>query len=503
MKKLAIAAAGIALLAAAGWSGLWFVGRGQVAERFGLEIALLGARGIEVTYGGREIGGFPFGYRVTLSDVTVREPVSGALYRLPELITEVTADDIDRLVIRFPAKFTIDLPLAAMQGAGTQGEPVILNIDFEAQDLVVVTDGLPGSGQEIAVTAQSLLFAMGGEAQPLNLAVEFTDLESRATLPAAEGGAPATGTTTIGGLDYIYAGTTSAGVDFTIQGAIDNLRLTGHSDIRGQAGILALFEDARGTTAMTYQTSANRISIRSVTGPEPRGGTLTVTAGSTAGTFSIANGMIEIASSSRANSLTLFPEPVTAGGQGLNATLRTIEAIYQAPFAPGEAMAPFTLRLALDELTPSDTLWQLLDDAGILPRDPARLVVDIEGTGRITKSMAEMRPGEAMPVEIGNVSVRALDLTALGASITTRGEVEFLQPINLPLGNLTVTLENVMQTIAKLVEAGLLTPEQSNAAALLAAIYTSPGDAPGKLISKVAMTVEGITVNGQPVDPGR
>lgn len=505
MRKLLVIVIGVAAVAAAGWSGVWFVGRGQVADRIGQEISLLAEAGTEVRHGALEIGGFPFGYRVTLHDVTLRAAASGGVYHLPEITAEVSVADMDRLVIRMPETFRVDLPVPAGAGVLPFETPEVLVFDIEAADLVVVTDGLPGRGQEIAVTAQSLLVVTGGGDQRLSLAVEMNGIDSRAVLPMAASGIAATSSATIERLDYVYVAIAPSGATITFEGLADKLVLTGRSTIRDRAGLMALLAGGGGAMSFTYQTGASTAAIRKVQGAGQAGRTVVFAAGSTAGTLAVADSMVEIAASSRANTVALNLEG--SGGEadkaGFGAALRSVEAIYQAPIAPSDAMAPFTLRLVLDEVEPDEALWDLIDAGEILPRDPTRLVADLEGSGRITKSLADMRPGEAMPVAFGNISVRALDLSMLGAGVATRGEVEFLQPINLPLGSLTVTMEKVVQTAAKLAKAGWLTPEQLQAAALLAATYARPGDAPSVLISDIAMSVEGITVNGIPVNVGQ
>ena len=351
MKKFALIAAGVVLLAAAGWSGLWFAGRGQVAERIDREISLLAVQGIEVTFEAREIGGFPFGYRITHRDVTVREPASGGVYHFPEITTEVTVTDIDRLVTRLPAKFRIDLPMPPTGRASSPEMPEVLVFDIEATDLVVVTDGLPGRGQEFGYTAQSLLVVTGGKEQRQKLAIELTGIDSRATLPARASGLPSTSALTLQRLDYAYAMTTPDGVEAIFEGQIDKLTLTGRSDIRDRAGLMTLLAGGGGSMSMAYQTGASKVAIRAVRGPEQQGGTLIFKAGSTAGTFSFADNMVEIATSGRANTVTLIPEAAGKPADKLSfgAALRSVEAIYQAPIAPSEAMTPFTLRFALDD----------------------------------------------------------------------------------------------------------------------------------------------------------
>jgi hypothetical protein len=505
MKKPIVIAAAIALAAIAGWSALWFAGRGAVADRLDREIARLQALGFDITYDAREIGGFPFGYRVTHRGVALREPASGATYRLPEVTTEVTAADIDRLVTRFPAKYRIDLPLDEAQRAGWPGMPEVLAIDVDSSDLVVVSNGVPGEGQEIAITARSVLIVTGSAEQPLNVAIELTALDAGMTLPAISSAGsndlPRTSRTTFGRIDYAYTSTTPDGVAAQLEGSIDNLRLTGTSNIRDRAGFLALLAGSESISSVTYQTSASQAAIRLADGPQQQGKVFNFSTGSTAGTFSLANGIFEITSVSQANRVTVSATtaPATPPGESLSAELRAVEMRMTGPFAPGETMAPFALRFALDQLAPDDAIWSQIDAAGALPRDPAQLVIDIEGSARIIGDLTKNRPGEAPPVEIGNLSIRSADIAALGASLTTRGDVEFLQPLNLPVGTVTVTLTKVEALVVKLVDAGLIDPVTAQTVMLMATGFVAPGSEPGELVSEIVMTLDGITVNGKPV----
>jgi hypothetical protein len=501
MKRPVAIAAAVALAAIAGWSGLWFAGRGAVADRLDREIAQLRAQGFEATYDARAIGGFPFGYRVTHRGVTVSDPASGAVYRLPEVTTEVTAADVDRLVTRFPAKYRIELPLDQARRANWPGMPEVLAIDVESSDLVLISDGVPGAGQEIAITAASMLVVTGSPEQPLNFAFEFTALDARSTLPARSSGLPATGATTLGRLDYAYTRTTPDGVAATIEASIDNLRVTAKSDVRDRAGLLALLAGGSGASSMTYQTGASQGVVRAASEPAQPDGTLDFSAGSTAGTLSIADGRFEIATASTANRLTLTGAagPDTPPGKLFGGELRAIEMQITGPFAPSDAMTPAAFRLALDQLVPDAAFWQLIDAGGKLPHDPARLVIDLAGSARITRDMSDLRSGEAPPVELGNLSIRAAEITALGASAASRGDVEFLQPLNLPIGTVIVTLTRTEELMARLADAGLIDPATAQTVMLMATGFTTPGTEPGQRVSEVVMTLDGVTVNGQPI----
>ena len=496
MKKLIAIAAAIVLVAIAGWSGLWFAGRGAVADRIDREIAQLEAQGFEVNHGSREIGGFPFAYKVTHRDVTVMEPTGGSVYRLPEVTSEVTAADTDKLVSRFPAKFSLDVPLDEAQRASWPGMPEILTFDVESTDLVVISDGVPGKGQEFAITAKSLLLVTGSAEQPLNFAVEFTVLDSTGILPALSSGLPATSATTIERLDYAYSTSAPHGIAVNIVASIDNLRVTGTSDARDQAAMQALLAGT-GTYSMAYQTGASQGVVRAGAGPEQQEGSLKFEAGSTAGTVSLANGIFEIATASQANRLTVTTGPEIPGGKPFGGEMRAVEMHVSGPFAPSDTMAPSAFRFALDQIVPDEALWKLIDAGGKLPHDPARLTIELDGTARITGDLMQHSPGEAPPFEFGNVSIKSTDIDALGAGLTTRGDIAFTQPLNQPMGTVTVTLNKAEELMLNLAAAGLLDPITVQTVMMMAPGFTTPGAEPGELVSRIELNADRISVNGQ------
>jgi hypothetical protein len=496
MKKPTIIAAAIALAAIAGWSALWFTGRGAVTERLDREIAQLKAQGIEITHGGREIGGFPFGYQVTHRDVTLREPSSGAAYRLPDITTEVTAADVDKLVSRFPEKFSIEVPMDEALRTEWPGMPEVLTIDVESTDLVVTSNGIPGDGQEIAITAAALLVVTGSPDQPINFAVEFQALDTMSTLPRLSSGEPVASATTVDRLEYAYTTSTPHGIAVNIEGSVSKLRLTGSSDVRDQAAMLALLAGA-GSSSMTYQTGASEGLVRVGTTPEDQEGSLKFEAGSTAGTLSFVNGIFELASASKANRLAVTTGPDTPTAKPFGGELRAVEMHITAPFAPSDTMSPIVLRFALDQVAPDDMFWQLIDAGGKLPHDPAKLVIDIEGDGRITGDLTKHQPGDAPPFEIGKVAIRSANITALGARVATVGDFEFLQPLNQPIGTATITLNKAEEMMVKLADAGLIDPVTVQTVMLMAMGFTAPGTEPGELVSKIVMGADGISVNGQ------
>jgi hypothetical protein len=250
---------------------------------------------------------------------------------------------------------------------------------------------------------------------------------------------------------------------------------------------------------MAYQTGASEAVARAGLGPEQQQGSVRVEAGSTAGTLSLTNGVFELANASKANRLAFTNGLETSVGTMFGGEMRAVEIQVSGPFAPSETMVPMAFRLALDEVIADDALWQLIDAGGKLPHDPARLVIDVAGTARITGSLTDLRPGDAAPVEIGTVAIRSAEISALGAGATASGDVEFQQPGNRPVGTVTVTLNKAEEMMVNLVDAGLVDPVTVQTLMLMATAFTAPGAQAGELVSKIVMSADGITVNGQPM----
>jgi len=102
-----------------------------------------------------------------------------------------------------------------------------------------------------------------------------------------------------------------------------------------------------------------------------------------------------------------------------------------------------------------------------------------------------------MGAELGNLTLRSADLSLLGASAELRGDLEFLQPANRPVGQLTLTLTRSMELVGELVRAGLLDISAAQLATAIAANYTQPGATPQTLVSDLEFRDGTIWVNGE------
>lgn len=499
MKKIALVLSGILVTVAVIWTILWNAGKGEVFARMDQEILALDAAGTRVHFAGRDVGGFPFGYEVTLKDVEIAVPTAGSIYRLPTVVTRADLSDPDRLVTKLPETFSLDIIPTEEMKVARAGLSDIYTIDFETIAAEVVIDGLPNAARTVTTSADSLLIAYGGADTDAKFAVEFQNLAGTSNLPAGIDGGNAVSNSQIGLIDYVVSGEAETGAAITLEGQVEDVLITGNTSLRSAADFQALMNgDVSGQIATTFSFGKSLGRFNSAGTDEIPAGTLTTSSGTSSGAIDLIDGSILVRGEARNNAWNVVTEaegPV----QDTTVKIEMLDAIYQVPLAPSDEMKPFEIKFAMVDLTLDDALWNLLDPETTADRSPAEILVDLVGSMRLTKSQSELRPGEAPPVAFGNLSINRLDLSALGASAQARGDVEFIQPVNMPNGAVTLRLKNVMKAMGDLVEVGILTPDILLVASLMAQNYLREDAETGELIGDFEMGPAGITVNGQPL----
>lgn len=500
MRKIGLIAGVVVLVAAAGWSALWLVGRNSVADRLDREIARLEAEGYEVAHGRRSIGGFPFAYDVTFEDVVVTGPDGGLRYELPTIAGVATLRDPGALRFLFPPQFRAVVVLGETAELRESGLPERLAFDVEAEDLVVETSPPDGPLMEFDVDAASLMMvSVEGEDAALGVAVELGGLDAMLSVPAGGSVAPYRGRASVARLDYVLSLLDPEGVRTTVEGLGDAITLSAVSTLRTAEQWRAMLEDGAGagTAELVYQSGPAVSQVRVQGAGEGMDGTLVQEVGTGGGVVRLGEGRVELRASSQNNVYRLAPD---AAGQPIRGgfSLTSFEAVYDAPVAPTETMQPFTLRLALSGLEAEEAVWTLVDPGGTLDREAGHLVAELTGTGRLLPPPDD--GSTAMRgLEPGRLEIVVASLDALGAEVTAEGAVEFLQPLNLPVGEMTLRAENLLEVIGKLTDLGLLQAGTYQAAALMAALYARGEGGENTLVAEITFTPEGITVNGLPV----
>ena len=496
MKKWAKILAGIAVVAAVIWSGLWYAGKGEIEARMDAELAHLAQAGDKVRFATREVGGFPFGYEVTLTDVEVDTGQDLISIRMPSTISRADLSAPDRLVTALPSAFTVTFrPTEEMRAANTVlAEEMLFEVETVAGEIIAA--GLPGFNRSLDVVAESLLIVHSQEERNTHLAVEFADMAWETVLPAEPAAGDVRSSGQIGFLDYVFTGRGDADQLVTVESQSNDIQFTGAYD-RGAQGQQGTLEELISSMNYLAGETVTRFATESASEGQP-GGAVTLTSGTASATLALNAGQLEVRGETRGNRWELLPDDADLPYRGA-VDIDIIDMIYRAPFAPSEDMQPFDLKFAMAGFQPEQSVWSIFDAEERLDRSPAEMTVDFEGTMRLTKAQSQLRPGEAPPLEFGNLVVNRIDLSALGATAKAKGNVEFLQPINVPMGRITLRLNQVVEVMTKMVEAQILTPDVLLMGSIISQTYLTEDPESGELIAEIEMGPEGVTVNGKPI----
>lgn len=171
------------------------------------------------------------------------------------------------------------------------------------------------------------------------------------------------------------------------------------------------------------------------------------------------------------------------------------------PLAASDTPQPFNGKIALEGLSVSDDLWGMFDPQALLPRDPATLIIDLEGLAKPLVTLYTMDPGGpvAPPFELDSVKIKQLRLALAGAELTGTGDLSFppTEGTPMPVGAIDLGLVGAKGLMDKLVTMGLVPQDQAMFAQMMLGLYAVPnGD--DSMTSKIEFKDGGeILANGQ------
>ncbi|TBN40403.1 hypothetical protein EYE42_08380 [Paracoccus subflavus] len=183
------------------------------------------------------------------------------------------------------------------------------------------------------------------------------------------------------------------------------------------------------------------------------------------------------------------------------------------PVMGADSAQPFRLAYALEAVTFADGIWALFDPTGQLPRDPASLVVDVDGNVTLTDNLFDPAAGQpetdsagaavppAPPFAPQDVTVNRVALDAAGASAEITGSLDFGDNPAQPVGRLNGTFEGVNGLLDTLVTMGLVPQEQIMGIRMALTMFARPAeDDPDRLTSEIEFREGGaVFANGQQV----
>ncbi|WP_414898753.1 DUF2125 domain-containing protein [Rhodovulum sp. YEN HP10] len=180
---------------------------------------------------------------------------------------------------------------------------------------------------------------------------------------------------------------------------------------------------------------------------------------------------------------------------------------FEMPLIKADEPSDFGLGIRLRDLTVNDEVWALFDPKEQLPRDPATLLVDLEGKAHLLADFtdADMTQSDGIPAELEALNIKEMQLKLAGADLTGSGEFTFdnsdkvtFDGMPRPEGNLSLRLAGANALMDKLVAMGLVPEDQAMGLRMMMGMFARPGDGPDTMVSDITVTEEGqVLANGQ------
>jgi len=405
------------------------------------------------------------------------------------------------------------MPIKVM-AAPEDGAPVSAQIDYEQSGFTMIASGAPNDTKyDYAADAISIALA--------NLNIEGEDISS-GDLKLNLAMTDVTGTTSMKTGDIrTYSQTTSIGtlsydVDASdpegkgrgaFKGTVSNLTASGSGDlplILDSSDVSAMFAAGfKFAGNFEYDSGSSEFSVQ-----DPVDGDFNGSTSSEGGALAVAmdGSSLTYDVSSRNVAASVTPAQIP-----FELSAKMDESLFKLtmPIAKSEEEQDFGMAITLGNFTMDDTLWNLFDPSGALPRDPATIAVDLSGKARLLVDImdpevaAEMEETGAAPAELNSLSLRNLLVSAAGATLTGMGNFTFdnTQSFNgmpKPTGAVDLKLVGGNGLVDKLVTMGMLPEEQAMGARMMMGLFAVPGEGEDTLNSKIEINDQGhVLANGQ------
>ncbi|MFV2054267.1 DUF2125 domain-containing protein [Aliiroseovarius sp. YM-037] len=184
---------------------------------------------------------------------------------------------------------------------------------------------------------------------------------------------------------------------------------------------------------------------------------------------------------------------------------------FLMPISKSDEPDDFALGVRLVDLAVQDEIWGMFDPAGVLPRDPATLIIDTVGKANWffnimdPKAQAEMDESGETPGELHALTLQELELDVAGAQLTGEGDFTFdnsdtttFDGMPRPTGAIDLQLVGGNGLLDKLVQMGLIPDDQAMGTRMMMGLFAVPGEGEDTLNSKIEINEEGhVLANGQ------
>jgi len=181
------------------------------------------------------------------------------------------------------------------------------------------------------------------------------------------------------------------------------------------------------------------------------------------------------------------------------------------PLTKSDEPNDFGFLMKLAGLEIGDMIWDRLDPAQVMPRDPATIIIDFSGQMNwlidiIDPEQAAAFTGEA-PAELHFITINDITLSAAGAEITGGGEFTFdnsdLETFNgmpAPSGFFEMRLVGLNGLLDRLIQMGIMPQDQAMGMRMMFGLFARPADGEDTMISTIEVKSDGsVFANGQQI----
>lgn len=182
--------------------------------------------------------------------------------------------------------------------------------------------------------------------------------------------------------------------------------------------------------------------------------------------------------------------------------------LLDMPVTASDEQQGFSLIVKLREFTMSDMIWSMIDPGKVLPRDPATIVMDLSGKGKVLADILDPKVAESLdspPGELHALEINELLVSAAGTRLSGTGSFTFdnsdlasFDGMPAPTGVANLELVGANGLMDKLIQMGLMSDNDAMGARMMMGMLAVPGAGEDTLNSKIEINDEGhIMANGQ------
>ncbi|MBR9864327.1 MAG: DUF2125 domain-containing protein [Rhodobacteraceae bacterium] len=279
-------------------------------------------------------------------------------------------------------------------------------------------------------------------------------------------------------------------------GSYDDLSASFDMDAVNEASLDELFAGTRNLS-VSYQMGKMAGST-DITAPQSAM-VVETSASSADGSFSVLDGTFDMGGTAQdvAYDVKLKDMPLPP----FTASMKAVTTQVKLPLKKVETPLPARIQLGFDGLELSDTVWGMFDPTGSLPRDSARLNIDLGAQVRWLVEALGAAEAKSVPVEVDSVKINDVTLNIAGAALNGNGEAKLNNATfpPMPVGEVNMDLRGGVGLLDKLVALGLVPQQQGQMVKMMSGMFAVPGgDGTDHLVSKIEMNADGsILANGQ------